>query len=174
MNKQRYRSILLILLTAGSMTIGAQIHFDLAEVPLSLQTFFLCLTALYFKPGEALIGQLVYLIAGFFAPVFVGNFYGMDVFSGPTAGYLYAFPAAAWVIARYGKGQDIFAIISWCVVAHFFILVCGYLWMILFSKMDPQEAFFVGFLSPLPGAFLKSAVAALLYWLGEKFLRKRS
>ena len=162
------------VLTAASMVIGAKLHFNLNGSMVTLQTFFLCLTALFFKPTEVLIGQVLYLVSGFFIPVFASEYTGMAVLGGSSAGYLYAFPIAALVLAKYGKTQDWFAAISWTIVAHVIILAAGFLWLILKMKMDSETAWMAGVLVLLPGAFIKGGLAALLYIVGENFLRKKT
>lgn len=173
MQANRYRPLLLIILTAGSMVIGAKLHFTLGSSTITLQTFFLCLTALFFKPGEVFLGQVLYLISGFFVPVFASDYIGMAVFNGSSAGYLYAFPIAAFVLARYGKAGDWFSTLSWTIMAHFIVLLFGYLWLTLYSGMDTDRALNAGFLTLLPGAFVKGGAATLCYVLGEKYIRKK-
>lgn len=173
MQPNKYRPLLLIILTAGSMVIGAKLSFPLGGSTITLQTFFLCLTALFFRPGEAFLGQVLYLISGFFVPVFAGEDIGMDVFNGNAAGYLYAFPIAAYVLARYGKGGDWFSTLSWTIMAHFIILLSGYLWLTLYLGVDSDRALIAGFLTLLPGAFVKGGAATLCYVLGENYIRKK-
>ncbi|MHB1278089.1 MAG: biotin transporter BioY [Bacteroidia bacterium] len=173
MQANRYRPLMLIILTAGSMVIGAKLNFSLGGSTITLQTFFLCLTALFFLPGEVFLGQLLYLISGFFVPVFAGEYMGMAVFNGSSAGYLYAFPVAAYVLARYGKGGDWFSTLSWTIVAHFVILLSGYLWLTWYSGMDSGRAITAGFLTLLPGAFVKGGAATLCYAFGEKYIKKK-
>lgn len=181
MQPNKYRPLLLIILTAGSMVIGAKVHFNLGgsgesiegSLYITLQTFFLCLTALFFRPGEVFLGQVLYLISGFFVPVFAGESIGMAVFKDDSAGYLYAFPLAAYVLSSYGKGGDWFSTLSWTIMAHFIILLSGYLWLTLYSEMDSDRALIAGFLTLLPGAFVKGGAATLCYVLGEKYIRKK-
>ncbi len=168
------RPLLLAILTTASMVIGAKLHFTLNGSLVTFQTFFLCLTALFFKPTEVLIGQILYLVCGFFIPVFASEYTGMAVLGGRTAGYLYAFPIAAFVLAKYGKGADWFGTISWTVMAHAIILLGGFLWLILKIKMDTATAWLAGVIVPLPGAFIKGGFASLLFLVAEKFLPKKS
>ena len=173
MHKKWYRSALVILLGAMSMVIGAKVHFDLLAVPITLQTFFLCLTALYFRPGEAAAAQLVYLLAGLFGPVFSESYYGVDILTGDSAGYLYGFIPAAWLISRYGKSRDYFAVLSWTMIGQALILSMGYLWLIAERNYDPDKALYGGVYVLLPGAFAKGILASAFYVMGEKFLTKK-
>lgn len=164
----------MMLLTAGSMTIGAKLNFDLGAVPQTAQTFFLCLTALYFKPNEVFFGQIIYLVTGIFSPVFSGTLYGTDyLFHSNATGYLLSYPFAAYLLSRYGKGGDLFGTLSWCAVAHAIVLLFGFINLICFRDFTSDIALHEGVLKFLPGALLKSLVAALIYWAGEKYLRKK-
>ena len=168
------RPILMAVLTAASMVIGAKLHFNMNGSMVTLQTFFLCLTALFFKPGEVFFGQILYLVSGFFAPVFASEYIGMAVLGGTSAGYLYAFPIAAFVLAKYGKSNGWFASFSWTIMAHVIILAAGFLWLYFKVNMDAETAWFQGIIVLLPGAFIKGGFAALLHTIGEKYLRKIS
>ena len=175
MKSQRYRPLLMALFTAGSMTIGAKINFELGAVPQSAQTFFLCLTALYFAPKEVLFGQIIYLVTGLFTPVFSGTAYGVDyIFHSNATGYLISFPFAAFLLSKYGKGGDLFGTVSWCVLAHAVVLMYGYVNLFAFRNFTADVAVHEGVLKFLPGALLKSLVAGLIYWAAEKYLRKRN
>ena len=172
MKAGRYRPLLMMFLVAGSMTIGAKIHTELFGTTVTMQTFFLCLTAMYFKPTEVLLGQILYLVTGFWAPVFASDYLANVVLLGSSAGYLYAFPIAAWVLAKYGKSDEWFTQFSWTVMAHFIILLAGYHWLLLYAEMDRDMAFIAGFLSLLPGAITKGGLATVFVQIGNRLFRK--
>lgn len=173
MKAGRYKPLLMMFLVAGSMTIGAKLPQPVVfGTTFTFQTFFLCLTALYFKPIEAGIGQILYIVTGFFAPVFASDYIGWAVMNGSSAGYIYAFPIAAFVLSKYGKSGDWFAVFSWTVMAHFIILLGGMLWLMFKVEMDASRAMTFGFMQLLPGALAKGGLATLIYFIGEKFLRK--
>lgn len=161
-----------IFITASAMVIGAKIHYSLGAIPGTLQTFFLCLTALYFTPQVVFSGQVLYLVFGIFFPVFSHHYYGNDVLTGISAGYLYLFPVAAFLISRFVQRTDWFSLLSWCVVAHFVILLGGAAWMLFFKDFSSDEVLMTS-LDLLPGAFVKSAAVVLIFLIGEKFLKPR-
>jgi biotin transport system substrate-specific component len=67
-------------------------------VPITLQTLGVLLTALVLGPGRGALAVLVYLAIGFVGfPVFSKGQSGLQVLSGPTAGYLVSFLLAALV-----------------------------------------------------------------------------
>lgn len=68
-------------------------------VPITLQTLAVLLTGLVLGPGRGGVAVLVYLLLGFVGlPVFSAGQSGLQVLSGPTAGYLLSFVVAAVVV----------------------------------------------------------------------------
>jgi biotin transport system substrate-specific component len=68
-------------------------------VPITLQTLAVVLTGLVLGPGRAALAVLLYLLLGLVGlPVFSRGQSGLQVLSGPTAGYLVSFVAAALVV----------------------------------------------------------------------------
>jgi biotin transport system substrate-specific component len=80
-----------------------------AGVPLTLQTFAVLLAGAVLGPVRGLLANLLYLLLGLAGlPVFAGHTSGAEVFTGPTAGYLYTFPVAALVVGvlvKYVAGE---------------------------------------------------------------------
>ncbi|MBI1221674.1 MAG: hypothetical protein GC180_03635 [Bacteroidetes bacterium] len=174
MKAGRYKPLLMMFLVMGTMTLGAKLpHPTLLGTPFTFQSFFLCLTALYFTPMEAGIGQVLYVISGFFIPVFATDVSGWAAFNSAGGGYYLAYPMAAWVLARYGRTSDWFACFSWTIVAHFILLLIGVLWQIGYLNIESELAFKSGMFDLLPSSFLKGGLAAAIFLLGEAFLKKR-
>ncbi len=87
------------LLTA----LGAQVklYVFLWEVPITLQTLAVYGSGLYLGARNGFLAQLVYLGLGLFVPVYAGEGSGLAYLAtAPTAGYLVAYPLAAWVAGR--------------------------------------------------------------------------
>ena len=94
------RTLSLILPAFGSAIIAAlaQIIIPIGAVPITLQTFAVGLVAAVFKPREATLSAILYLILGAIGlPVFAGGGGGLQSFFGPSAGYLLAYPFFALV-----------------------------------------------------------------------------
>lgn len=82
------------LLTA----LGAQIVLPTIPVPFTLQTFFVLLSGALLGPRKGAAAQMTYLAMGATGmPVFAGLAGGFPYLLGPTGGYLFAFPFAAFV-----------------------------------------------------------------------------
>jgi biotin transport system substrate-specific component len=84
------------LIAAAAYTAGIPVGG--AGVPITLQTFALILTGLVLGPVRGFLAAALYLLLGLIGlPVFAEHSSGAAVFTGPTAGYLYSFPALAAV-----------------------------------------------------------------------------
>ncbi len=81
------------LLTA----VGAQIEIPYQPVPFTLQTMFVLLSGGLLGERNGSISMLLYLGLGLVGlPVFSGGGFGLIRMLGPTGGYLFAFPVAAY------------------------------------------------------------------------------
>jgi biotin transport system substrate-specific component len=74
----------------GAIPVGG------AGVPITLQTFGVMLAGCVLGPVRGFLAVSLYLLLGAIGlPVFAEHSSGLGVFSGPSAGYLFAFPFAA-------------------------------------------------------------------------------
>lgn len=77
--------------------IGAQVSIPLEPVPITGQVFMVLLAGFILGPRDGFISQMTYLgMIAMNLPV-AANGMGSAALMGPTVGYLYSFPAAAWV-----------------------------------------------------------------------------
>jgi biotin transport system substrate-specific component len=84
-------------------------------------------------------------------------------FTGPTAGYLYAFIPAAWLVAHFIERCDHFGSrLALFIGSSALILVSGTLWLALLLNLGILEAMIMGFFPFLVGDLVKSAAAASL------------
>lgn len=78
--------------------IGSQVRIYIWEIPFTLQTLAVYGSGLYLGARNGLLAQMLYLSVGMFLPVYAGSEYGTAFFvSGVSAGYVVAFPIAAFV-----------------------------------------------------------------------------
>ncbi|MDI6712543.1 MAG: biotin transporter BioY [Anaerosomatales bacterium] len=90
--QSRLRSLTRIALSAALIAAGAWISVPIGQVPFTLQVLVVVLIALVLPPYEAGMAVAVYLLAGAIgAPVFSGGRAGLQVFAGPSGGYLVGF-----------------------------------------------------------------------------------
>lgn len=95
------RDLTLIALFAVLTTICAQLSLTvplLTSVPFTLQVFGVLTAGAVLGAGRGSLSQLIYLLLGAVGlPVFAGFTGGLAALVGPTGGYLWSFPLAAWV-----------------------------------------------------------------------------
>ena len=96
------RDLTLIALFAAVTAVCAQVSLALpgfSSVPFTLQVFAVLASGAVLGARRGFFSQLVYLLLGAAgAPVFARFTGGPQVLVGPTAGYLSAFPLAAFVV----------------------------------------------------------------------------
>src|SRR2546425_10824761 len=96
------RDLTLVALFAVLTTACAQLSLTLpvlTRVPFTLQVLGVLMAGAILGARRGLLSQLLYLLLGFVGlPVFAGFTGGPAVLVGPTAGYLWSFPLAAWLV----------------------------------------------------------------------------
>lgn len=93
-----------------AMSLAAQVAVPLpwTRVPMTLQPLIMVLSGALLGPRPGAGSMALYVLVGAAgAPVFAGGGAGLPWLLGPTGGYLFAMPAAAWatgMLARAGAG----------------------------------------------------------------------
>lgn len=161
------------LLTAAAAQVVVPLPFT--PVPLTGQTFAVLLTGALLGPRLGALAMLAYLAEGAAGlPFFRGGAGGVGHFSGATAGYLLAFPAAAYVtgyLAERGWDRRFLTAAAAMALGSLVILACGWAWLALMFK-GGAEAFRLGVAPFLPGDVLKIALAAAVLPSGWALLRR--
>lgn len=143
------------LLTA----LCAQIAVPMAPVPMTLQTFAVLLAGVVLGGSWGAAAVLLYLaMAALGLPVLSDGGAGLAPFTGPTAGYLFAFPVAAFVAGEIGRRPAFrkpLPGLALMLATHLFILAAGTLW--LATSLGASDAVAHGFAPFLIGAVVKSA-----------------
>jgi biotin transport system substrate-specific component len=142
-------------------------------VPITGQTFGVLLVAVLLGARRGVITLILYLLegaAGF--PVFQPlGLPGLARFAGPTAGYLFSYPVAAfvtgWLVERGAKIRDLREGGSWLaglpligalISGEAIIFACGCAWLALFLRMGWSAALQQGALPFVPGEIVKMAL----------------
>jgi biotin transport system substrate-specific component len=161
------------LLTALAAQVVVPLPFT--PVPLTGQTFAVLLTGALLGRRLGALAMLAYLLEGAAGlPFFRGGAGGVAHFSGATAGYLLAFPAAAYVtghLAERGWDRRFATAAAAMALGSLVILACGWAWLALMFK-GGAEAFWLGVAPFLPGDVLKIALAAAVLPSGWALLRR--
>jgi len=173
-----------LLLANALLALCAKIAIPLpgTPVPLTLQTFGVMLIAVLFGARTSALAAVLYLIEGAAGlPVFqpFGSPAAARLF-GPTAGYLMAFPPAAFITGRLvellstrvtgdspsGARVATRNLAGWIAVGaalvpgQVVVFVCGWAW--LASLIGATPAFTQGVLPFLPGEVVKLVAAAAI------------
>ena len=184
-----------LLVLAGSvlMALLARISLPLpfTPVPVTGQTLGVILLGALYGPRLGFLTLLAYLAEGLLGlPVFslgssawsASRIPGLPVILGPTAGYLLAFPLAAWVVgrlARRGWDRGVATAIPAMLAGELVILALGFGWLVaataaLTGGADLATLFAAAVLPFLPGTAVKITLAALPLPGGWRLLGKRS
>ncbi|WP_035745469.1 biotin transporter BioY [Haematomicrobium sanguinis] len=145
-------------------------------VPITLQTFAVMTTALVLGGTRGGIAVVLYVVLGLIGlPVFSGFRGGIGVLAGPSAGYIIAFPIAAFVIGWAGyrilRARPKFTLL-WLVVASLassLVIVHGL--GILGMMINAQLAFGAAVAADamyLPGDVIKTVVACAIAFAVHK------
>lgn len=153
---------------ALALTAAAQLRVPLpfTPVPLTLQTFVLCLGAAWLGPRLAASGLGLYVGAALVGlPVLSGLRGGLAAFTGATGGYVIGWFLAAVVMGRLlaperaaGWSRTVLVM----ALGSTIILFTGALHLALLLGLSAPQAFLMGVAPFLPGDALKVVAAAAL------------
>ncbi len=158
-----------VVAAAAAIAAGAAVALPVPGgwVPITLQTVAVLGAGALLGSRDGELAVVLYILCGVLGlPIFAGGASGLEVLLGPSGGYLLGFVAGAWFLGyltpRTGP-------IRWwrsCadfLLGHAVILVAGYFW--LSGSIGFARAWQAGVLPFLPGAIVKSAMAAGLLLL---------
>jgi biotin transport system substrate-specific component len=175
--QKRARDVALVAAGSVFVALTAQLSVPLpfSPVPLTGQTFGVVLVGAVLGRNRGAAALLAYLLEGLAGlPVFAGAAGGPAVLLGPTGGYLVGFIPAAW-LAGFCKDRGWTRRIAsrwvWLFVASLAPFVTGLLWLSRFVPADQLMA--VGLWPFLPGALIKTTLAAMLLPIGSRLIRDR-
>lgn len=136
------------------------VSIPIGPVPITLQTYVVCVLAGLFGGRLAALAVLAWLAAAAFGlPVLAGGAGGWKALTGPTAGFLAGMAAAAYVCGRGAeRAKGWVALTALFLAGHAIVLAVG--WAGLAAMMSPKAALMDGVVPFLPGAAVKSLAAA--------------
>jgi biotin transport system substrate-specific component len=173
------RSVALVAGFSLLTALAAQLVVPLpwTPVPVTGQTFAVLLTGALLGSRMGAITMLVYLAEGAVGlPFFRSGAGGAQHFAGATAGYLFAFPVAAFVtgyLAERGWDRRFATAAAAMALGSLVILACGWAWLTLLYR-TAADAFAAGVLPFLVGDVIKIALAAAALPAGWAILRRKS
>ena len=151
-----------LLLAAAALGLASQFEIAIEPVPITLQSLAVILVGFWLGPVRGFAATALWLVGGALGlPLFAGGEGGVDHLTGPTAGYLFAFPLAAGLAGYLGAFQNrpgILRLLLAAIAAHALILAFGGMW--LAAQIGLPSALEKGVLPFIPGSLIKSAIAA--------------
>lgn len=103
------RNMMLAALFAALLAVVAQFKFFLpavAGVPVTLQVLVVLLAGGLLGPVWGAVSMVVYVLLGAVGlPVFAGGTSGLGILMGPTGGYLFSYPLAAFAVGLLAPSQ---------------------------------------------------------------------
>lgn len=154
-----------IVFFSALTAVGARVEIPHEPVPYTLQTFFVLLAGAFLGMRNGSLSQFAYLAAGAAgAPVFAGGDAGLARLFGPSGGYLFAFPVAAFLVGwlvqqRRGLVWTLFSM----AVGLLVIFVFGTVQLNVVYLHDWRAAIQSGFLIFSWWDLLKLGAAAMIY-----------
>ena len=158
--------MLLVVAASALIAIAAQVAIPLpfTPVPLTLQPLAVILVGVTLGSTRGAAAAMLYLLEGFSGlPVFALGHGGPATLLGPTAGFLYAYPLAAWLagfISERGWGSSIVRAITGMLLALGVIYLGGWSW---FAAAFNRDTAFAMTVAPFVVAdIVKVALGAVL------------
>jgi len=122
-----------ILLGVSILFAGGQIAIPLEPVPITLTTVSVMLIGLLYSKKSALLSVIIFTaLGGMGFPVFQGFAGGFTHLYGPTAGFIFGFSIAVWVMTTFRNkfGIESFGkILLNCTIGTVVIFICGISWL---------------------------------------------
>lgn len=160
----------MVLLTA---LIGAFAYVTFpnpfSPAPITLQVLGVFLAGILLGPLWGAASLVLYLVAGAVgAPIFSGGASGIGILVGPTAGFLWSFPVAAFVVGAlvHGglglsdrRGQGLSRLVGSMIVGTAIIYAFGIVGLMAVLGLGPYTAFIEGAAAFIPAEAFKIAAA---------------
>lgn len=157
------RRAVLVLGGTAILALSARLKIPLGPVPFTMQTFVVLVLGMVYGPRLAAATLAAYLGEGALGlPVFAGGG-GFAYFTGPTAGFLLAFPPAAVLLgalAERGWGRTFATTLAAMLLGTAVIFTGGLAWLAHLIGME--KAIAAGLMPFIAGESAKIILAALV------------
>lgn len=164
----------LTLLTIVSAQVVIPLPFT--PVPLTLQTFAILFGAAAIGPYKSTLAQFFYLlIAAIGFPVLASDKGGVEAIFGATAGYLFAFLVASYVVGLIAKQLSTRKFLNVFVgffIGTFLIYIFGASWLSFYTGNGLAYGISKGVIPFILGDILKALLAASLLPVTWKLIKK--
>ncbi len=171
------RSAGLVIVFSLFIAACAQFSIHIGPIPITGQTFAVLLTGMLLGSRLGAAAVIAYLIEGAIGlPFFAGGGAGLVRFLGPTAGYLVAFPAAAFIVgafAEHGWDKRYETAVAAMAIGSVIIFLGGWAWFAILTHTAPVAAFKLAVLPFLLGDAIKIWLGAAVLPTGWALLKKK-
>ncbi len=172
------RSVSLVVAFSLLTALAAQVVIPIGPVPITGSTFAVLLTGALLGSRLGAASLIVYLFEGAIGlPFFYGGHGGLAHLFGPTGGYLFAFPAAAFItgaFAENGWDRRFLTAVAAMAIGSLVILAAGWAWFAIITSSSPLVAFRVGVMNHIPGDVIKIFLAAAILPAGWALLNRKA
>ena len=171
------RSAGLVIVFSLFIAACAQFAIHIGPIPITGQTFAVLLTGMLLGSRLGAAAVIAYLIEGAIGlPFFAGGGAGLVRFLGPTAGYLVAFPAAAFIagaFAEHGWDKRYLTAVAAMAIGSLVIFLGGWAWFAVLTNTPPIAAFKLAVAPFLLGDVIKIVLGAAVLPTGWALLKKK-
>jgi biotin transport system substrate-specific component len=154
------------ILSFSVLTFGAaQAAIPVEPVPFTLQTMIVLLAGAFLGSRNGALSQIVYILAGAIGlPVFAEFKFGFATLIGPTGGYLFAFPVAAYIVGLIIENKkNVLTVSLSMLLGSLIILFTGALYLSVFFNGDLSKALFTGVIIFSVWDLIKIGAAVSIY-----------
>jgi biotin transport system substrate-specific component len=169
-------NMLLVVGASAFIAIAAQVAIPMpyTPVPLTLQPLAVILVGIVLGSTRGAAAAALYLLEGISGlPVFAQGHGGAMWLLGPTAGFLYSYPFAAWVagaVSERGWGTSIVRAITGMLLALGVIYLGGWSWLAMLT--NARTAFATGVAPFVVADIVKVAIGAALLPTAHKLISR--
>ncbi|PYQ58705.1 MAG: biotin transporter BioY [Acidobacteria bacterium] len=169
-------NVLLVIGASAIIAIAAQIAITIpfTPVPLTLQPLAVVLVGIVLGARRGAAAAVLYLLEGIAGlPVFAQGHGGALWLLGPTAGYLYSYPFAAFVagwFSQRGWGSSIVRALAGMLIAMAVIYAGGWSWLAILA--GPRAAFTMGIVPFVIADIVKIAIGAAVLPYAERLIQR--
>jgi biotin transport system substrate-specific component len=174
--RQAALEVLSVVAASGLIALSAQVAIPLpfSPVPLTLQPLAILLVGAALGSTRAAAAAVLYLLEGMAgAPVFSQGHGGPAWLIGPTAGFLFAFPAAAWVEGRFselGWNRSAVRSIAGMLLALAVLYLGGWSWLASGWGLGARAAATAAVVPFLAADLVKVAIASCLLPVAQRIV----